>query len=72
MSELQFEVVASSDGLAAACHRLRDNDASLVALQYAIIFYYLISRFNKIDIEDEAKEAFVEGMRHNSHLRGLA
>ena len=53
-----------------ACRRLRDNDASLKALQFVKLkFSMLISRLNGVDIKDAA--AFVEGMRHNTHLQGL-
>jgi hypothetical protein len=53
-----------------ACRRLRDNDASLTAFTFVKLKYsMLISRLNGVKIEDAA--AFVEGMRHNTHLQGL-
>jgi len=53
-----------------ACRRLRDNDASLIALRFLKLkFSMLIARLNRIDIKDAA--AFVEGMHHNTHLQGL-
>ncbi len=53
-----------------ACRRLRDNDASLIAVQFVKSKYsMLISRLTGVDIKDAA--AFVEGMRHNTHLQGL-
>jgi hypothetical protein len=55
---------------AEACRRLRDDDASLIAFQFVKLkISMLISRFNRVDIKDAA--AFVEGMRHNTHLQGL-
>ena len=54
-----------------ACRRLRDNDASLIALEFVKLkFSMLIARLNRIDIKDAA--AFVEGMRHNTHLQGFS
>ncbi len=53
-----------------ACRRLRDNDASLIALRFVKLkILMLIARLNWVDIKDAA--AFVEGMRHNTHLQGL-
>ncbi len=53
-----------------ACRRLRDNDASLTALGFVKLkFSMLIARLHRVDIKDAA--AFVEGMRHNTHLQGL-
>ncbi len=56
-----------------ACRRLRDNDASLIALRFVKLKFWmlraLISRLNQVDIKDAA--AFVEGMRHNTHLQGF-
>ena len=53
-----------------ACRRLRDNDASLIALRFEKLkLSMLISRLCKVDIKDAA--AFVEGMHHNTHLQGL-
>ena len=52
-----------------ACRRLRDNDASLIALMFVKLkFSMLITRLNG-DIKDAA--AFVEGMHHSTHLQGL-
>jgi len=64
--ELDYENVDYAN----ACRRLRDNDASLIALQFVKLKYsMLISRLNGVDIKDAA--AFVEGIRHNTHLQGL-
>jgi hypothetical protein len=53
-----------------ACRRLRDKDASLKALQFVKLkFWMLIARLSRVDIKDAA--AFVKGMRHNTHLLGL-
>ena len=53
-----------------ACRRLRDNDASLLALRFVKFkISMLITRLFRVDIKDAA--AFVEGMRHNTHLQGL-
>ncbi len=58
------------DDYANACRRLRENDASLMALRFVKLkFSMLISRLNQVDIKDAA--AFVEGMRRNTHLQGL-
>ena len=63
-------VMITVDYAAVACRRLRDNDASLIALQFVKLkFSMLISRLYQVDIKDAA--AFVEGMRHNTHLQGL-
>jgi hypothetical protein len=52
-----------------ACRLLRGNDASLIALRFVKLkFSMLISRLNRV-VKDAA--AFVEGMRHNTHLQGL-
>jgi hypothetical protein len=68
MSEIGLKYVKVDD--AEACRRLRDNDASLIALQFVkIIFWKLIARLYEVDMKDAA--AFVEGMRHNTHLQGL-
>ncbi len=64
--ELKYEEVGNAD----ACRRLRDNDASLIALQFVKFkISMLITRLFRVDIKDAA--AFVEGMRHNTHLQGL-
>jgi hypothetical protein len=47
-----------------------DNDASSIALRFVIFFWKLIARLFQVDIKDAAA-AFVEGMRHNTHLQGL-
>ena len=53
-----------------ACRRLRDNDASLIALRFVKFKISMLNtRLNGVKIEDAA--AFVEGMRHNTHLQGL-
>ena len=54
-----------------ACRRLRDNDASLIALQFVKLkLSMLITRLFRVDIKDAA--AFVEGIRHNTHLQGFS
>ena len=61
-----------SDGFAGACQRLRDNDASLEALKFDdSILRLLIARLVQVDIKGGDVAAFVEGMRHSTHLRGL-
>ena len=58
------------DDYANACRRLQGNDASMIALRFGkFIISMLITRLFRVDIKDAA--AFVEGMRHNTHLQGL-
>ncbi len=65
--QLDYMVVSH---YADACRRLRDNDASLIALRFVKLkFWMLISRLNYFNIKDAA--AFVEGIRHNTNLQGL-
>ncbi len=75
MSRIEYEEVTHSDwpwrGFAGACRRLRKNTYSLVALKFVelILAMMLTARFSHVVIKDAA--AFVEGMRHNTHLQGL-
>ncbi len=38
MPKMEYEVVKRSEDVACACSRLQDNDASLVALQFVMLF----------------------------------
>ena len=68
-----LDYVRVAHDYAHACRRLRDNDASLIALRFVrfvkLKLWMLISRRYRIDIKDAA--TFVEGVRHNTHLQGL-
>ncbi len=69
-TKLKYEDVNCHDGFMSACHRLLNNDTSLDALRFVQWrWMFVIARLSGVEIKDAA--AFVEGMEHNTHLKGL-
>ncbi len=67
---LEWHVYIKDYAATDAYRRLRNNNASLIALEFVELYCWkLIARLNDVKIKDAT--AFVEGMRHNTHLQGL-